>query len=209
VVEQNEFDQNVADRNLIHDVNQAIKWKVNDETLNVAAECMSVDKNPSSGSDVKDGNKESMCVDSSVKTLCATDINANNVHNDSMDFDHDPKQNEFDQNVADRNLIHDVNQAIKWKVNDEVQREAKVSKERRGCQSDTHLDIWVLYLRHYRPAEADWAIWGPFFNTFMLGDKMLCCYVDRVTYGVSWFSEFVKKVYFLINVEDNHWILPD
>ncbi|GJW37346.1 ulp1 protease family, C-terminal catalytic domain-containing protein [Tanacetum coccineum] len=43
------------------------------------------------GSDVKAGNKESMCVDSSVKTSCATDINANNVHNDSMDFDHDPK----------------------------------------------------------------------------------------------------------------------
>nr|GFC82711.1 hypothetical protein [Tanacetum cinerariifolium] len=59
-------------------------------TSNVAAECMSIDKNPSCGSDVKAGNKESMCVDSSVKTSCATDINENNVNNDSMDFDHDP-----------------------------------------------------------------------------------------------------------------------
>nr|GEV97377.1 phospholipase-like protein [Tanacetum cinerariifolium] len=61
------------------------------------------------------GNKESMCVDSSVKTSCATDINANNVHNDSMDLDHDPKvveQNEFDQNVADKNLIHDFDQTV-------------------------------------------------------------------------------------------------
>nr|GEU36996.1 hypothetical protein [Tanacetum cinerariifolium] len=46
---------------------------------------------PSCGSDVKAGNKESMCIDSSVKTSCATDINANNVYNDSMDFNHDPK----------------------------------------------------------------------------------------------------------------------
>nr|GEZ63562.1 ulp1 protease family, C-terminal catalytic domain-containing protein [Tanacetum cinerariifolium] len=60
-----------------------------------------------------------------------------------------------------------------------------------------------------RPAEADWAICNPFFNTFMLGDKMSCCYVDGVTYGVPWFSESVKKVYFPINVEDNHWILAE
>ncbi|GJS57835.1 hypothetical protein Tco_0652619 [Tanacetum coccineum] len=95
-------------------------------------ECMSVDKNPSCGSDVKAGNKESMCVDSSVKTSCATDINANNVHNDSMDFDHDPKvveQNEFDQNVADKNLIHDFDQTVEWKIllNDEVLEEPQLS----------------------------------------------------------------------------------
>ncbi|GJX66356.1 hypothetical protein Tco_0300699, partial [Tanacetum coccineum] len=81
-------------------------------------------QSPSCGSDVKAGNKESMCVDSSVKTSCATDINENNVHNDSMDFDHDPKvveQNEFDQNVADKNLIHDFDQTVEWKIllNDE------------------------------------------------------------------------------------------
>ncbi|GKB01321.1 ulp1 protease family, C-terminal catalytic domain-containing protein [Tanacetum coccineum] len=92
-----------------------------EKTSNVAAKSMSVDKNPSCGSDVKAGNKESMCVDSSVKTSCATDINANTVHNDSMDFDHDPKQNEFDQNVADKNLIHDFDQTVEWEnlVNDE------------------------------------------------------------------------------------------
>nr|GEW83814.1 transposase, MuDR, MULE transposase domain protein [Tanacetum cinerariifolium] len=43
----------------------------------------------------------------------------------------------------------------------------------------------------------------------MLGDKMPCYYVDGVTYGVPWFSESVKKVYFSINAEDNHWILAD
>ncbi|GJS66082.1 ulp1 protease family, C-terminal catalytic domain-containing protein [Tanacetum coccineum] len=98
---------------------------IDKNTSNVAAECMSVDKNPLCGSDVKAENKESTCADSFVKTSCATDINANNVHNDSMDFDHDPKvveQNEFDQNVAYKNLIHDFDQTVEWKIllNDEV-----------------------------------------------------------------------------------------
>ncbi|GJU02468.1 phospholipase-like protein [Tanacetum coccineum] len=101
-----------------------------EKNSNVAAECMFVDKNPSCGSDVKAGNKEYMCVDSSVKTSCATDINANNVDNDSMDFYHDLKvveQNEFNQNVADKNLIHDFDQTVEWKMNDEVLEEPQLS----------------------------------------------------------------------------------
>ncbi|GKB17567.1 hypothetical protein Tco_0851490 [Tanacetum coccineum] len=50
-----------------------------------------------------------------------------------------------------------------------------------------------------QPEEADWAIDGPFFNTFMLGNKLLCCYADGVTYGVPWFAQSVEKVYFPIN----------
>nr|GEY83013.1 retrovirus-related Pol polyprotein from transposon TNT 1-94 [Tanacetum cinerariifolium] len=82
---------------------------------------------PSCGSDVKVGNKESMCIDSSVKTSCATDINENNVHNDSTDFDHDPN----------------------------------AKKGLGDC---------------------------------LIRDKMSCCFVDGVTYGVPWFCESVKKV---------------
>nr|GEY73660.1 ulp1 protease family, C-terminal catalytic domain-containing protein [Tanacetum cinerariifolium] len=237
------------------------------------AECMSVDKNPSCGSDVKAVNKESMCADSSFKTSCATAINANNVHNDSMDFDPNVvEQNEFDQNVVDKNLIHDFYQTVEWEnllnhdvssknyeiplagaekiavdalmkiinfdipkelpiqpmvvetpvevcksgetsksmifktrshtydyveeANDAKERLLGIGKERRGWLSDTHLDTWVLYMWHYRPQEGDWTICGPFFNTFMLGDKMSCCFVDGLTYGVPWFSESVKKVSF-------------
>nr|GFB99481.1 hypothetical protein [Tanacetum cinerariifolium] len=58
-------------------------------TSNIAAECMSVDKNPSCGYDVKAGNKEYVV-----------------------------EQNEFDQNVADKNLIHDFDQTVEWKMND-------------------------------------------------------------------------------------------
>ncbi|GKC26065.1 hypothetical protein Tco_1033359 [Tanacetum coccineum] len=60
-----------------------------------------------------------------IKSLCALIVLLRpHVHNDSMDFDHDPKlveQNEFDQNVADKNLIHDFDQTNEWKnlLNDE------------------------------------------------------------------------------------------
>ncbi|GKA80830.1 hypothetical protein Tco_0787522, partial [Tanacetum coccineum] len=56
------------------------------------------DMKPSCGSDVKAGNKEYMCVDSSVKVV---------------------EQNEFNQNVANKNLIHDFDQTVEWKMNDE------------------------------------------------------------------------------------------
>ncbi|GJT63070.1 ulp1 protease family, C-terminal catalytic domain-containing protein [Tanacetum coccineum] len=45
-----------------------------------------------------------------------------------------------------------------------------------------------------QPAETDWAIVGPFFNTFMLRNELSCCYADSVTYGVPWFDQSVKKV---------------
>nr|GEW20389.1 transposase, MuDR, MULE transposase domain protein [Tanacetum cinerariifolium] len=225
-------------------------------------------QSPSCGSDVKARNKESMCVDSFVKTSCATDINAYNVYNDSMDFDHDPnvvEQNEFDQNVADKNLIHDFDQTVEWKIllngevleelqlscpnfiveeHQQVQRKAKASKyhvspymiqpestqqnhkvraqnkkvKKRGlpltARDGKVIPDWKEAKKGMggcliRPEEADWAICDPFFNTFMLGDKTLCCYVDGVTYGVPWFSESIKNVYFLINAEDNHWIVAE
>nr|GEX64571.1 transposase, MuDR, MULE transposase domain protein [Tanacetum cinerariifolium] len=72
-----------------------------------------------------------------------------------------------------------------------------------------HLNLWVLYLWHYRPEKADWVIASPFFNTFMLGNKFPCCYADGVTYDVPWFAQSVKKVYFPINVEEIHWIVAE
>ncbi|GJX44216.1 ulp1 protease family, C-terminal catalytic domain-containing protein [Tanacetum coccineum] len=60
-----------------------------------------------------------------------------------------------------------------------------------------------------RSAEANWAIAGLFFNTFMLSEKVPFCYVDGVTYGVPWFAKYVEKVYFSINAEDVHCILTE
>nr|GEV17666.1 ulp1 protease family, C-terminal catalytic domain-containing protein [Tanacetum cinerariifolium] len=338
-----------------------------EKTSNVAAECIHrVDLM------LRLEIKESMCIDSSVKTSCATDINANNVHNDSMDLDHDPRvveQNEFDQNVVYKILIHDFDQTVEWKIllDDEVLEEPQLSglnfvvEEHqqvsskncevplagakkiavdalmkiinfditRGCKSgETSKSIIFETQSHtcdyveeandakvqreakaskcrvspymiqpestqqnhkvrarnkkdlFRPKHAlktrtivppeisdmlqdnkdkyfyfpwtnegsfvcfefwerllgigkesrEWLsdmIYGcyicgiidwkkligqfvvHFFNTFMLEDKMPYCYVDGVTYGVPLFSESIEKVYFLINAEDNHWILAE
>ncbi|GKD00900.1 ulp1 protease family, C-terminal catalytic domain-containing protein [Tanacetum coccineum] len=62
-----------------------------------------------------------------------------------------------------------------------------------SAKKGVHLNLWVLYLWHFRPADADWAIAGPFFNTFMLGYELPCCYADDVTYGVPWFAQSVEK----------------
>ncbi|GJW02132.1 phospholipase-like protein [Tanacetum coccineum] len=44
-----------------------------------------------------------------------------------------------------------------------------------------------------RPAEAYWAIAGPFFNAFMLLYDLSYCYADGVTYGVPCFAQSVEK----------------
>ncbi|GJT59925.1 ulp1 protease family, C-terminal catalytic domain-containing protein [Tanacetum coccineum] len=63
-----------------------------------------------------------------------------------------------------------------------------LGKEWRGWLSDTHLDIWVLYVWHYRPAEADWAICCPFLTLLCLGIR--CCLLSD-------------------QCLDNHWILVE
>nr|GEV91060.1 ulp1 protease family, C-terminal catalytic domain-containing protein [Tanacetum cinerariifolium] len=83
-----------------------------------------------------------------------------------------------------------------------------IGKERRGWLSDTHLALWVLY---YGIIDRQKLIRQllTIFNTFMLSNKLPCCYADGVTYGVPWFAQYVKKVYFPINVEEIHWIVAE
>nr|GEZ81875.1 hypothetical protein [Tanacetum cinerariifolium] len=213
--------------------------------------------------DVNAGNKESMCVDSSVKTSCTTDINANNVHNDSMDFDHDPKLSgpnfimEEHQQVSSKNCevliaraeMIAVNALMKI-INFDIPKESPIQPmvietPVEGCESgETSKSMIYETQSHtcnsveeandakakaskYRvspymiqpestqqnhkvrannkkvknrglPLTAhdgkvipDWK--ESIFNTFMLGDKMPCCFVDGVTYGVPLFSESVEK----------------
>nr|GEY22580.1 ulp1 protease family, C-terminal catalytic domain-containing protein [Tanacetum cinerariifolium] len=90
----------------------------------------------------------------------------------------------------------------------------RIGKERRGWLSDMHLDLWVLYMWHFRLAKADWAIAGPFFNTFMLRYELPCCYANGITYDVPWFAQYVEKVrcsYILppndLTIENQKWWL--
>nr|GEW90344.1 hypothetical protein [Tanacetum cinerariifolium] len=267
-----------------------------EKTSNVAAECMSVDKNPSCGSDIKAGNKESMCVDSSVNTSCAADINANNVHNDSMNFNHDPKVQREAKAIEDfvkrlRSALREEGNHYKkpteikmfmhsfrgrsllllvivntaslkflllefiicvelngWFYHKVRTRNKKLKK--RGLPLTTHDGKVIPYWKEdlFRPKHAPktrtivpaeisdmlqenkdkcfyfpWTNEGSYvcskFRKSLLAlekerrgwfsDTMSCCYVDGVTYSVPWFSESVKKVYFPINAEDNHWILVE
>ncbi|GJR86757.1 phospholipase-like protein [Tanacetum coccineum] len=318
VVEQNEFDQNVADKNLIHDFDQTVEWKIllNDEVLEepqlsgpnfIVEEHQQVS---SKNCEVPLAGAEKIAVDALMKIInfdipkespiqpmvietpvegCKSGetsksmISETQSHTcDSVEEANDakvqreakaskyrispymiqPESTQQNHKVRTRNkkvkkrglplTAHDGKVIPDWKEDlfrpkhapktrtivppeiSDMLRDNKdkcfhfpwtnegsfvcskfwesllgIGKERRGWVSDTHLDIWVFYLWHYRLAEADWAIYGPIFNTFMLGDKMPCCYADGVTYGVPWFSEFVKNVYFPINAEDNHWILAE
>ncbi|GJS22002.1 phospholipase-like protein [Tanacetum coccineum] len=231
---------------------------------NVAAEYMFVDPN------------ESMCVDSFVKTSCATDLNGNTFHSDSMDVDPDRKvvhQNEFEEKISDKNLMPEFEQNIEWEtlINDVARAEKiavetllkiidfDVPKENQSpiqplmtenlvegfktsetLKSSTTHPQSHMYVEEcnddkvrrdakmskyplspftippestqksgLRPAQADWAIERPFFNTFKLGDKLSWCYVNGVTYGVPWFADSVEKAYFPINGENNHWVLAE
>ncbi|GKD69509.1 hypothetical protein Tco_1323599 [Tanacetum coccineum] len=79
-----------------------------EKTSNVVAECI---------------HRVDLMLRLEIKSLCALIVLLRpHVHNDSMDFDHDPKQNEFDQSVADKILIHDFDQTVEWEnlVNDDV-----------------------------------------------------------------------------------------
>ena len=62
-----------------------------------------------------------------------------------------------------------------------------------------HIELWVLYIMHFRPDNADWVAVSPFFNTMILNREMPLYYADGVTYGVPWFSQSVKKVTFHIH----------
>ena len=57
-----------------------------------------------------------------------------------------------------------------------------------------HIDLWVLYLWHVRPANADWVIAGPYFSSMILNKRMPCYFANGITYGTPWFAESVEKV---------------
>ncbi|PWA65662.1 hypothetical protein CTI12_AA332440 [Artemisia annua] len=80
---------------------------------------------------------------------------------------------------------------------------------RDGWLSSTHIDLWVLYLWHYRPADADWVLAGPFFSSMLLHNRLPCYFANGVTYGTPWFAESVEKVYFPMNPNDDHWVLAE
>ncbi|GJX51563.1 hypothetical protein Tco_0278408 [Tanacetum coccineum] len=92
---------------------------------------------PSCGSDRKAGDKESMYVDCSVKTSCASDVNAKNLDNDSMDVDHDPNVVE-QQYAAGKNLIDEFEHESKNWINDEALEKPHLAGKNFIDEEDQH-----------------------------------------------------------------------
>ncbi|GKA01775.1 ulp1 protease family, C-terminal catalytic domain-containing protein [Tanacetum coccineum] len=180
-----------------------------EKTSNVVAECMSVDQNPSCGSDVKAGNKESVYVDCFVKISCATDVNAKNLDNDSMDVDHDPKvieQQYVEPHLLGPNFIHEEDHKASSK-NLELLLEGDELFEVQTLMKIIDFDI---------PKEVD-------VNPIIAHPKDFK--IVRVPFERE--AKSIKKrglpltapdgkvipawteVYFLINAEDYHWIIAE
>ncbi|PWA68181.1 F-box domain-containing protein [Artemisia annua] len=79
----------------------------------------------------------------------------------------------------------------------------------RGWLGDAHIGLWVDFLMHFRPDDANWVMVGPFFATMILQLKMPLYYADGVTNGIPWFREGVEKVFFPINQPNTHWCLGE
>ncbi|PWA76715.1 phospholipase-like, Aminotransferase-like mobile domain protein [Artemisia annua] len=79
----------------------------------------------------------------------------------------------------------------------------------RGWLGDVHIGLWVDFLMHFRPVDANWVMVGPFFATMILQLKMPLYYANGVTNDIPWFREGVEKVFFPINQPDTHWCLGE
>ncbi|GJW86258.1 phospholipase-like protein [Tanacetum coccineum] len=70
---------------------------------------------------------------------------------------------------------------------------------------DEHVELWVNYMWHFRPHDADWAMVGAYFVQLLLQDSIPSWYADGSLYKVSWCD--VEQVFIPINETDEHWCL--
>ncbi|GKB72755.1 ulp1 protease family, C-terminal catalytic domain-containing protein [Tanacetum coccineum] len=83
------------------------------------------------------------------------------------------------------------------------------SHTKRGWLSDDHLDIWIEYLWQFRQPNDDLAMASPYLSDMLLWYEYPLYYANGVKYSVQWFAKSVKKVYFLVNESDSHWVLGE
>ncbi|GJX66038.1 phospholipase-like protein [Tanacetum coccineum] len=76
---------------------------------------------------------------------------------------------------------------------------------KKGWIMDELVELWVNYMWHVRPHDADWAMVGGYFVQLLLQDSIPSWYADGTMYKVSWCD--VKEVFMPINETDQHWFL--
>ncbi|GJW01162.1 hypothetical protein Tco_1556413 [Tanacetum coccineum] len=57
---------------------------------------------------------------------------------------------------------------------------------KKGWIMDEHVELWVNYMWHVRPHDADWAMVGGYFVQLLLQDSIPSWYADDTFYKVSW-----------------------
>ncbi|PWA89913.1 phospholipase-like protein [Artemisia annua] len=72
---------------------------------------------------------------------------------------------------------------------------------------EPHIELWVEYMLHFRPAEADWAMVTPYFVQLLLQDSIPVWYANGDKYKIHWAD--VEQVFMPINEKDKHWFVAN
>ncbi|PWA56063.1 phospholipase-like protein [Artemisia annua] len=82
---------------------------------------------------------------------------------------------------------------------------AGLDNNRSGWLRDEHIDLWVMYMWHFRPNNADWCMVSCYFLTILLQGSMPLFYATNVVYDYAWAD--VERVFIPINEPFTHWSL--
>ncbi|GJX00889.1 phospholipase-like protein [Tanacetum coccineum] len=76
---------------------------------------------------------------------------------------------------------------------------------RKGYLSEEHIDLWVDYMWHGRPDNANWAMVSCYFLQILLQNSTPLFYANGDKYATPWSD--VDQVFFPINETAQHWCL--
>ncbi|GJZ00214.1 phospholipase-like protein [Tanacetum coccineum] len=76
---------------------------------------------------------------------------------------------------------------------------------RKGWLSEEHIDLWVDYMWHGRPDNANWAMVSCYFVQILLQNSTPLFYANGDKYATPWSD--VDQVFFPINETAQHWCL--
>ncbi|PWA37409.1 phospholipase-like protein [Artemisia annua] len=82
---------------------------------------------------------------------------------------------------------------------------AGLDNNRSGWLRDEHIDLWVMYMWHFRPNNADWSMVSCYFLTILLQGSMPLFYATNEVYDYAWAD--VVRVFIPINEPFTHWSL--
>ncbi|GJU17435.1 reverse transcriptase domain-containing protein, partial [Tanacetum coccineum] len=82
---------------------------------------------------------------------------------------------------------------------------ACLDTSRKGWLTEEHIDLWVDYMWHGRPDNANWAMVSCYFVQILLQNSTPLFYANGDKYATPWSD--VDQVFFPINETAQHWCL--